>query len=31
MEYEIIDASVMSKKKLISFLEKEIKEAKETV
>ena len=30
LEYEIIDASVMSKKKLISFLEKEIKEAKET-
>ena len=30
LENEIIDASVMSKKKLISFLEKEIKEAKET-
>ena len=30
LEYEIIDASVMSKKKLISFLEKEIKEAKDT-
>lgn len=30
LEHEIIDASVMSKKKLISFLEKEIKEAKET-
>jgi isocitrate dehydrogenase len=30
LENEIIDASVMNKKKLISFLEKEIKEAKET-
>ena len=30
LEKEIIDASIMSKKKLISFLEKEIKEAKDT-
>ena len=30
LENEIIDASVMNKKKLISFLEKEIKEAKDT-